>query len=141
MHDEATFSTWPGPFGHSSVADEELRQELRATLLAMRELGPGFDQAATDAFLDRVSPALAARLGSHSQLFAAREHRSPLRSAAITAAIVLGAMMIAGPFMHGSHEMGSRYRYRSFAIGNQRIVPAVPNPPQAPAAPPPLPTF
>lgn len=142
MRDETPFSTWHGPFGHTSMADEELRQELRATLLAVRELGPEFDQAATDAFIDRVSPALAARLGSRNWQAVSRPQRSRLHKAAVTAAVVIGAMMIAGPFMHGSHARGPRYGWYGdggFVVNHRVSLPAVPNPPQAPAAPPALP--
>ncbi len=120
------------------VLDDDLRQELRATLLAARELGPEFEPVAVDSFLDQLMPAIEQRRQSASR--SGRSQR-PKRGLVLAGfAVVVFALTGHASHMHGafgtsfSTRHGTVHRLRAPHPG--AIPPAVPPSPAAPPAPP-----
>lgn len=52
------------PTRESAVGDASVREDLAAAVAARRELGPDYETAVVDGFLDRMDAAIAARVDS-----------------------------------------------------------------------------
>ncbi|AQZ70610.1 hypothetical protein BKM31_23770 [[Actinomadura] parvosata subsp. kistnae] len=59
----------------SSMPDKRLRDELQATLDARRDLGPEYESALIDSFVERLDATIAARVRAEL------DHHDPVRSA------------------------------------------------------------
>src|SRR5262249_13300199 len=98
------------PFGSTGYAadrprmDDELRAAVRACLLALRELGPEFDQTATDAFLDRVLRTYDRRMARQ------RLHHEPSAASSLwRAGAILAGGLLALAALFGLSAGGGRW--------------------------------
>lgn len=118
--------------------DDELRQELRATLLAARELGPEFEPIAIETFLDRLMPAIEQRRGRTQP----RRRTGRRMRGLVLVGLAIAAFSVFGHGAHGPHGFGPSFDARR-GISHHQLAPrdglqppAAPQPPPAPPAPP-----
>ncbi|WP_406315556.1 hypothetical protein OHA77_01545 [Streptosporangium sp. NBC_01639] len=57
--------------------NQDIRQDMRATIEARRELGPDYETALVDSFVDRLDATIAARVRAEMQLTGGRPYREP----------------------------------------------------------------
>lgn len=94
--------------GPASPADRRIGDELRSTLAAYSELGPGYEQQIIDSFLDRIRPVLhpsPAPLSPSPGIHYRRHNRG--RGLFVAIAILLGWLLVAGPLSGHSHRTWS----------------------------------
>jgi hypothetical protein len=100
MNDERRWNT-PGG------SDRRIADELRSTLAAYHELGPGYEEQVIESFLDRVRPVLNPPPAPAPALPPMRYRRrgGGGRGLFIALAILIGWLVFAGPLSgHGGHR-------------------------------------
>lgn len=70
------------------MGEEVERRDIEALYAARKDLGPGYDDALTESFVDRVERAMAERVGTTA---GERTHRQQIESRQVTFQFVLGA--------------------------------------------------